>query len=383
MYSWTGPAIMLKRVTQFTFGLLMFGVFLLGGARLTAQTATSAVTVGQTFTGTTWVGQFYNTTDLSGTVVAFAQFPTGLNKNWGTGSPTDGNNAPISGVNPDNFSARFAATETIGAGTYQFTLTADDGARLSIDGVPVIDTFSSTSLTSQTATVQLSGGTYTLIVEYVERSGNAVLQLSWTLGAVSGTVGPTGTTPPLASAQVTGVRGQALRSGPYLGASLVNVLHPGKDYTLLARNMSEGIYTWYLVQVNVETTTTTTDALGTPTTTTTLKPSQTGWTSGRYITLTGNPDALPVVGTLFDQIDTAALTGVTGTTRSVMNLRIRPSARTTRLAQIPWGASVAIIGRTVQDGKNFWYHVYYEGKVGWILASYVTVRGNMDLVPIR
>jgi uncharacterized protein YraI len=355
---------MLKRLTQFTLGVLLLGVFVLGGSRLTAQTATTAGQVGQTFTGTSWVGQFYNTPDLNSTVIALAQFATGLNKNWGTGQPTDG-------------------TETISAGTYQFSLTADDGARLLIDGVPIIDTFSSNTLTNQTASVQLSGGTYTLIVEYVERTGNAVLQLSWTLGALSGTVGPTGTTPPIASAQVTGVRGQALRSGPYLGASLVNVLHPSKDYTLLARNMSEGIYTWYLVQVNVETTATTTDALGTPTTTTVLTPGQTGWTSGRYITITGNPDALPIIGTLYDQIDTAALTGVTGVTRSVMNMRIRPSARTARLTQIPWGATVAIIGRTVQDGKNFWFHVYYEGKVGWIFAPYVKTRGDMDLVPIR
>jgi len=374
---------MLRRVTQFTLGFLLFGVFLLGGARLTAQTATTVGQVGQTFTGTTWVGQFYNTTDLSGSVVAIAQFATGLNKNWGATAPTDGNNAPIAGVSADNFSARFAAAETIGAGTYQFSLTADDGARLLIDGVPIIDTFASTSLTNQTASVQLSGGTYTLVVEYVERSGNAVLQLSWTLGAISGTVGPTGTTPPIASAQVVGVRGQALRSGPYLGASLVNVLHTAKDYTLLARNRSEGIYTWYLVQVNVETTATTTDANGTPTTSTVLTPGQTGWTSGRYLTITGNPDALPIISTLYDQIDTAALTGVTGATRSVMNLRIRPSARTARLGQIPWGDTVAIIGRTVQDGKNFWYHVYYEGKVGWILAAYVGTRGDMDLVPIR
>jgi hypothetical protein len=66
-----------------------------------------------------------------------------------------------------------------------------------------------------------------------------------------------------------------------------------------------------------------------------------------------------------------------------MNLRIRPSERTQRLTQIPWGGTVAIIGRTIQDGKNFWFHVYYEGKVGWILAAYVKTKGNMDLVPIR
>ncbi len=375
---------MVHYLTRFVFGALLLGLLLVGGTTLTAQTATTVGQVGQTFTGTTWVGQFYNTPDLTGPVVAFAQFPTGLNKNWSTGAPTDGNNAPITNVNADNWSARFAATETISAGTYQFSLTADDGARLLIDGVPIIDTFSSSSLTNQTATVQLSGGTYTLVVEYNDKSGNAVLQLSWTLGTIGGaTVGPTGTVAPIATGQVTGVRGLALRSGPYKGTSLVNVMHTGKDYKLLARNKSEGIYTWYLVQIDVTTTSSSTDAAGTPTTTTTTSVAQTGWASGRYLTITGTPENLPVISTLFDQIDTAALTGVTGTTRSVINMRVRPSERTTRLIQIPWGDSVAILGRTIQDGKNFWYHVYYQGKVGWIIASYVTVRGNMDLVPIR
>jgi hypothetical protein len=367
-------------LTRYSLWMLLLSIILAVGIPLTAQTPTGQT--GQTFTGTTWVGQFYNTADLSGPVVAFAQFATGLNKNWGTGAPTDGNNAAIANVNADNWSARFAATETIAAGLYQFSLTADDGARLLIDGQSILDTFSGTSLSSQTATVQLSGGTYTLVVEYNDKSANAVLQLSWTLSS-SGTAGPTSTVAPIASAQVSGVKGLALRSGPYKGTSLVNVLRPGKDYTLLARNTSEGIYTWYLVQVNVTTTTTSTDANGTPTTTTTTTPGQTGWASSRYMTITGTPDVLPIVTTIFDQIDTAALTGVTGVTRSVMNMRIRPSERTTRLIQIPWGGTVAIIGRTIQDGKDFWYHVYYEGKVGWILAAYVKTRGNMDLVPIR
>jgi hypothetical protein len=335
-----------------------------------AQTATptvvaTAASSGVAQTGTNWIGQFYNTADLTGNVVATALFPLGLNKNWGTGAPTDGNNAAIAGVNPENWSARFTTAVSITAGLYDFILSADDGARVYIDGTLILDNFSNTGLITQIATVSLAGGTYTLIVDYNDKAGNALLQLSWVTSA--GTPAPTGTTAPIATGQVASVRGLALRTGPYKGASLVNVLRPGKDYTLLARNTSEGLYTWYYVQV------------GDPT----VGNLQFGWASGRYLTITGTPDVLPFAGSLFDQIDGAPDVGVTGVTRSVMNFRVRPSERTRRIGQIPWGDTVTIIGRTIQDGRNFWYQVRYNGQVGWILAAYVGTRGSMDLVPIR
>jgi hypothetical protein len=320
---------------------------------------------GGTFSGTNWVGQFYNTADLSGPVVATALFPTGLNRNWGTGAPTDGAGVAIAGVNPDNWSARFSTTAQISAGVYKFSLTVDDGARVFIDGTPVLDNFGNTGLIGQVATVTLAGGNYTIIVDYNDKSGAALLQLSWFLDP--GTALPSATPAPLAVAQVVGVRGLAMRTGPYKGASLINVARPGKDYPLLARNFSEGIYTWYYIQV------------GDPAT----NNVQFGWISGRYLQITGDPTVLPVQGSLFDQIDNAADTGVIGVTRSVMNMRLRPSERTQRILQIPWGGQVTILGRTLQDGRDFWYHVLYEGRVGWILAAYVGTRGDITRVPIR
>lgn len=340
--------------------MLLTGLLAVMVAGSHAQTPTPAG--GGTFTGSNWVGQFYNTADLTGSVVATALFQAGLNKNWGTGSPTDGAGAAIPGVNADNWSARFSTTAQISAGLYQFALTVDDGARLYIDGNLIMDNFGNNGLIGQIATVSLAGGNYTLIVDYNDKTGNAVLQLSWFLSTTGGTEVPTATPAPIATGQVNGVRGLAVRTGPYKGASLINVARPGKDYPLLARNTSEGIYTWYLMQIS---------------------DTQVGWSSGRYLTITGDPNLLPFAGSLFDQIDNAPDVGVIGITRSVMNLRVRPSERTTRILQVPWGDTVTIIGRTIQDGKDFWYHVLYQGRIGWILAAYVTTRGDMSRVPIR
>jgi hypothetical protein len=142
-----------------------------------AQTATptvvaTAASSGVAQTGTNWIGQFYNTADLTGNVVATALFPLGLNKNWGTGAPTDGNNAAIAGVNPENWSARFTTAVSITAGLYDFILSADDGARVYIDGTLILDNFSNTGLITQIATVSLAGGTYTLIVDYNDKVGS-------------------------------------------------------------------------------------------------------------------------------------------------------------------------------------------------------------------
>lgn len=339
---------------------LVWSAFALLLGIVSAQTATPTSLAGQTFTGTNWVAQFYNSADLSGAVVATANFPSGINKDWGTGAPSDGNNVPISGVNADNWSARFVTTAQIGAGLYSFLITVDDGARVYIDGNLIMDTFSSTTLIGQAATVSLAGGNYTIIIDYNDKSGNARLQFSWS--TTTGTPAVTNTPAPLAEGEITGVRGSAVRTGPYIGASLINVARPGKKYELLARNTSEGIYTWYLAKIN---------------------DNQSGWISGRYMTVTGTPDGLPFIGSVFDQIDNSPDVGVRGTTRSVMNFRVRPSVRTQRITQIPWGDTVPIIGRTIQDGKDFWYQVIYQGRVGWILAAYVGTRGDMSKVPVR
>lgn len=343
--------------------LLRITLIIFALALLAPQTMQPPVNAQSQSFGTNWVGQFYNNPNLQDPVVNTAVYPNGLNANWGTGAPLDGLSQPIVGVNADQFSARFTTSIPFNPGFYEFFIVSDDGARVFIDGQLIIDAFTAGGQRTRSAIVNIGGGVVTITVEYFDDTGPALLQFYWFTS--TGTPVPTPTGAPIASGSVAFVRGLAVRTGPYLGASLVAVARPENSYPILAKNTSEGLFTWYQIQFNENTV---------------------GWSSGRYLVPEGNLDAVPLIGSVFDTIDNAPDRGVIGTTRSVMNFRVRPTPRVARVADIPqigWGEQVQIIGRTIQGGRDFWYQVRYRDRVGWILAAYVGVSGNpIDLVPV-
>lgn len=175
------------------------------------------------------------------------------------------------------------------------------------------------------------------------------------------TPAPTATSAVPSMARVSGeVRGLALRTGPYLGATLIGSADAGFEYPILARSHDEGgEYTWFLIQVG----------------------EVQGWVSGRFLNFNGLEELLPVQGSIFDQVDGAPDIGVFGTTFSINDLRRRPSGRAQIITQIPADTRVSIIGRTRQNGGDFWYQVRYSGLVGWIPAF--VDRGDTSRVPIR
>jgi hypothetical protein len=117
-----------------------------------------------------WKGEYFNNQNLSGSPVLVRNDPS-INFNWGLGSPD-------SSVSSDHFSVRWTRNQFFSAGTYQFTVTTDDGMRLWVGDTLLIDAWYDQSAT-HTATITLSAGTYPLRVEYYEDNGNAVAQVSW------------------------------------------------------------------------------------------------------------------------------------------------------------------------------------------------------------
>ncbi|PYM24538.1 MAG: hypothetical protein DMD78_08645 [Candidatus Rokuibacteriota bacterium] len=94
-----------------------------------------------------------------------------INNNYGAGGPT--------GLPTDNFSARWTGRFPFAAGNVTFTARADDGVRVFLDGAVIIDQWHDQAATTYTATRTVTAGEHEVRVEYYERGGDAVVQVSW------------------------------------------------------------------------------------------------------------------------------------------------------------------------------------------------------------
>jgi uncharacterized protein YgiM (DUF1202 family) len=131
-----------------------------------------------------WQATYYNNTDLSGTAVLARGEPRGsqwpLDYNWGDGSPAPGV------VNNDYFSARWVGSFYFDAGDYTFQVNVDDGARLFIDGIRVIDAWSDGYKEVSNVFYGVGTGNHQITVEYYERTGGAAIRAWWWLGSSGG-----------------------------------------------------------------------------------------------------------------------------------------------------------------------------------------------------
>ena len=124
----------------------------------------------------TWTATYWNNTDLSGGAV-LQRAEANVNYNWADGSPQPGT------VNTDNFSARWTRYIDVTPGTYSFTITCDDGMRLWVDGELILEAWYEHPALTLTAQKYLGPGHHLIKVEYYEKGGLAVAQLSWQLGS--------------------------------------------------------------------------------------------------------------------------------------------------------------------------------------------------------
>jgi hypothetical protein len=148
---------------------------------LLVATIAPAVADVSTMSAGNFLGEYWSNPNLSGPPTLTRMDPT-IQFFWGSSGSPD----PM--IPPDNFSARWTGTIPFAAtGTYLFSLTTDDGARLWVDNVIVIDKWFDQSATTYQANVSLGAGTHQIRVEYYERVGDATVALSW--GTATG--GPT------------------------------------------------------------------------------------------------------------------------------------------------------------------------------------------------
>ena len=123
--------------------------------------------------GSGLVGSYFNNVSLTG--AAALTRTEAVNFSWGTASPG-------TGVNADNFSARWTGTVLAATtGTYRFQTVSDDGVRLWVNGTQVINNWTDHGTTTNTSgTISLvAGQRYAIRLEYYEHTGGATMQLRW------------------------------------------------------------------------------------------------------------------------------------------------------------------------------------------------------------
>ena len=137
-----------------------------GGAVVRFSLAPTPVTINN------WRGEYYNNTTLSGSP-ALVRDDAKIDFDWGEGSPAPGI------VSADKFSVRWTRTLDLPAGSYRFTVTADDGTRLWVNNHLLVDEWRDQAPHTFNGELYLSGGAVSVKLEYYENTGGAVSRLAW------------------------------------------------------------------------------------------------------------------------------------------------------------------------------------------------------------
>ncbi len=136
----------------------------------------------------TLLGQYYNNYNKNGPTgkLLFTNPSDSANNDWGTGSPD-----PL--VPNDKFSASYTGTFVApSTGLYTFRTRSDDGVRLYINGVLVIDNWTDHGPTNNDALPYLltAGQNFDVKLEYYENAGGAVMQFLWSQPGSGGAFTP-------------------------------------------------------------------------------------------------------------------------------------------------------------------------------------------------
>ena len=119
----------------------------------------------------TWTATYWDNVNLSGTPVLTREERDVVHA-WGTGSPAV--QVPV-----NHFSARWVRNIDVTPGSYQFTVTSDDGVRLWVDGELILVQWQIQAASTFTVDKYLTDGLHEVQIEYFENTGLARIEFSW------------------------------------------------------------------------------------------------------------------------------------------------------------------------------------------------------------
>lgn len=213
-------------------------------------------------------GDYFNNQSLTAPVTS-RRSDGPINFDWGTGAPG------LTGIGDNTFSVRWDGyVHVTQSGVHRFQTNSDDGVRLTVNGVLLIDQWNDHSVTTHGsgAVNLIAGNSYPIKLEYYENSGFAVAQLRWqTPGSGSYVDIPRGTgSSPISAA---GLYECVTTPGSYLiSHNPTGITCAAEAVTVTARNSADVVYS---PPAGTVVTLSTTPATG-------------GWVGGNTFTFTGN-----------------------------------------------------------------------------------------------
>ncbi len=117
-----------------------------------------------------WFINYWNNMELEGAPVASAS--SGVIDHYWKGSPA-------AGVKSDKWSAQWTSYVYFEPGTYRIVTQNDDGVRVFLGDKHVIVDWNIHGVVTNEVVVSLTGGTYSMAVDFFEHVGQAVLQVGW------------------------------------------------------------------------------------------------------------------------------------------------------------------------------------------------------------
>jgi uncharacterized protein YraI len=318
--------------------------------------------------GLNWTGQYWNNADLSGNPTV-TRVDTIINFNWGNGSPD-------ASIPADNFSARWTYTANFNGGNYTFRIGADDGMRLFVDNISVLDRWSGfgTGFGTATTVVNLAAGQHTLRVEFVERGGQAGALFDWEPpigGGISltstpgglitatpfGTVTAVKTTPTVPTVEVI-VSGANIRPDPSTNNPPIRQASLGQRFTLTGYT-ADGA--WWQVD---------------------LGNGQRGWFARRVVYIFPNSaERVPVLAGVATSVP-GPIEPASGTARTNVVMRAAPSLRAAKVGVVNAGENFQIIA--LGKSNRAWVKIQLSnGQTGWVFTPYIVItNGNLNRLPI-
>ena len=142
-----------------------------------------------------WRGEYWFDAEMSSRISLVRNDPA-VEFDWGSASP-----AAI--LPADNFSARWTRTLTFEPGIYRLNAVADDGIRVYLDGLLLIDEWHDSSGSQIYSAQRTLGGAHQFLVAYYEHGGTARVRLWWERAEGTSTATSTATTTTTATSTST------------------------------------------------------------------------------------------------------------------------------------------------------------------------------------